>query len=75
MKKVGIYLLLTLVTILIALGISYHEIIFEAVKSFPKDWLLWYGIGTLNTTLVFRFLSKNNVTKKKNSQPAKNESK
>ena len=76
MKKVVIYLFLTLATILVALGISYHEIIFEAVKSFPKDWILWYLIGTFNTILVFRLIPKGNkVVKQKKTHSDKSENK
>lgn len=65
MKRVGVYLFLTLLTILLALGISYHDVIFEALRSFPKDWLLWYIIGTINTTLVFWVIPKQLIVKRK----------
>lgn len=65
MKRVGVYLFLTLLTILLALGISYHDVIFEALRSFPKDWLLWYIIGTINTTLVFWVIPKKLIVKRK----------
>lgn len=70
MKRVGFYLFLTLLTILVTLGISYHDVIFEAIRSFPKDWFLWYIIGTINTTLVFWVIPKQIIVKrkKKNSQ-------
>lgn len=65
MKRVGVYLFLTLLTILVTLGISYHDVIFEAIRSFPKDWLRWYIIGTINTTLVFGVIPKQLIVKKK----------
>lgn len=65
MKRVVAFILVTVVVILVALGVTYHEMLWEAIKSFPKDWLLWYLIGTLVTVLVFRFIPKSPILRKK----------
>lgn len=67
MKRVVMYLLLTLLVISIALGIAYHKMILEAIGNFPKMYLLWYIIGSINTALVLLFIPKSKLRKKEKS--------
>ena len=52
MKKVVIYILLTILVGTIALTISNFGEIMEAVANFPKDRFLWYLLGSLTTWLA-----------------------
>lgn len=48
--------------------------IWEAIKSFPKDWLLWYVLGALSamaTRQLYRFKLAKRVSKIKHNNPSK----